>query len=68
MQPVLSFFLPAVQSLCVMVWNDSLHAQCQGHHQGLMNERLKEVKVEQEKKRKLFSPFFFFFLLIAVTG
>lgn len=40
------FILPAL-SLCVMVWIDSLHTQCQGHHQGLMNERWKEVKVEQ---------------------
>lgn len=50
--PWYSFIMP-VLSLCVMVWIDSLHTQCQGHHQGLMNERWKGVEVEQRRKREI---------------
>lgn len=47
--------MPAL-SLCVMVWIDSLHTQCQGHHQGLMNERWKGTEVEQWRKREISPP------------
>lgn len=43
------FIMPA-RSLCVIVQIDSLHICCQGHHQGLMNERWKETEVEQQRK------------------
>lgn len=43
------FIMPAL-SLCVIVQIDGLHICCQGHHQGLMNERWKETDVEQQRK------------------
>lgn len=39
--------------MCVIVQIDSLHICCQGHHQGLMNERWKETSGAAEEGREL---------------
>lgn len=45
------FIMPA-PSLCVIVQIDSLHICCQGHHQGLMNERWKKQKWSSRGKER----------------
>lgn len=50
---VLLFYNASPEYVCVIVQIDSLHICCQGHHQGLMNERWKETSGAAEGRRAL---------------